>query len=52
MKIEVEVQEVQERTDELLDRVEQGETIVITERGKPVAKMVPHQPEPPVADAT
>jgi prevent-host-death family protein len=47
MKIEVELQEVRERTDELLDQVEQGETIVITELGKPVAKMVPHQPEPP-----
>lgn len=30
----------------LLDRVEQGEEIVITRKGKPVAKLVPMQPVP------
>jgi prevent-host-death family protein len=44
MKIEVELQEVGDRTDELLSRVEQGQTIVITLRGKPVADLVPHRP--------
>jgi prevent-host-death family protein len=28
----------------LLDRVEQGEEIVITRHGKPVARLVPHRP--------
>lgn len=45
MKMEVDLQEVQDKTDELLDRVEQGEIFVITWRGRPVAEMVPHQPE-------
>jgi prevent-host-death family protein len=44
MKIEVDLQEVSTRTDELLDKVEQGETIVITQEGVPIAKMIPHQP--------
>jgi len=52
MKTEVEVLDVRDRTDELLDMVEQGETVVITEGGKPVTMMIPHQPEPPVTDAT
>ena len=30
----------------LLDRVEQGEEIVITRHGKPVAKLVPHTGHP------
>jgi prevent-host-death family protein len=45
MKIEVELQEVGDRTDELLSRVEQGQAIVITLRGKPVADLVPHKEE-------
>jgi prevent-host-death family protein len=45
MRTEVELQDVGERTDELLDRVEGGETIVITRQGKPVANLVPHRPE-------
>lgn len=44
MRRKVELREVGDRTDELLDRVEQGETIVITRRGKPVAELVPHRP--------
>ena len=31
----------------VLRRVEAGETIVITVRGKPVADLVPHRPEGP-----
>ena len=45
MKVKVELQEVQDKTEELLDRVEQGETFVITSHGRPVAEMIPHQPE-------
>jgi prevent-host-death family protein len=37
--------EAKNRLGSLLDRVEQGEEIVITRRGKPVAKLVPTGPE-------
>ena len=33
--------EAKARFSELLDQVEQGETIVITRHGKPVARIVP-----------
>jgi prevent-host-death family protein len=36
--------EVKNRLGALLDRVEQGEEIVITRRGKPVAKLIPTGP--------
>ena len=36
--------EAKNRLGALLDRVEQGEKIVITRRGKPVAKLVPANP--------
>jgi len=36
--------EAKNRLSALLDRVEQGEEIVITRRGKPVAKLVPVGP--------
>ena len=35
----------------LLDRVEQGEEIVITRHGKPVARLVPNSPRTDVAEA-
>jgi prevent-host-death family protein len=38
---EVEAFAAKNRLGTLLDRVEQGEEIVITRRGKPVAKLVP-----------
>ena len=37
--------EAKNRLGSLLDRVEQGEEIVITRRGKPVAKLVPAGPD-------
>ena len=37
--------EAKNRLGALLDRVEQGEEIVITRRGKPVAKLVPAGPD-------
>ena len=46
MKVRVDLQELQDEADELLDRVERGETIVITELGQPIAKLVPHEPKP------
>ena len=33
------------RLSELVDRVERGETVEITRRGKPVARLVPVAPE-------
>jgi prevent-host-death family protein len=35
---------------QLLERVEQGETITITRHGKPVARLVPAAPTPPRPD--
>lgn len=39
--------ELRNKTADLLRRVEAGESMVITVRGKPVADLVPHQPEGP-----
>ena len=36
--------EAKTKLSELLDRVERGEEIIITRRGKPVARLVPHEP--------
>lgn len=36
--------EAKNKLGSLLDRVEQGEEIVITRHGKPVARLVPSQP--------
>lgn len=47
MDVEVASRELRNDTAGLLRRVEAGEKIVITRRGKPVADLVPHQPEPP-----
>ena len=41
---EVASRELRNDTAGLLRRVEEGETIVITRRGKPVADLVPHRP--------
>lgn len=42
MSVEVASRELRNNTAGLLRRVEEGETIVITRRGKPVADLVPH----------
>jgi prevent-host-death family protein len=42
MSVEVASRELRNNTGGLLRRVEAGETIVITRRGKPVANLVPH----------
>jgi prevent-host-death family protein len=41
---EIGVFEAKNRLGALLDRVERGEEIIITRRGKPVAKLVPAEP--------
>jgi prevent-host-death family protein len=43
MSVEVASRELRNDTGGLLRRVEAGETIVITLRGKPVADLVPHR---------
>ena len=43
MYVEVASRELRNATAGLLRRVEEGERIVITRRGKPVADLVPHR---------
>ena len=45
MHVEVASRELRNDTAGLLRRVEAGERIVITRRGKPVADLTPHRPE-------
>jgi prevent-host-death family protein len=45
MNVEVASRELRNDTAGLLRRVEEGETIVITRRGRPVADLVPHREE-------
>ncbi len=45
--VEVATRELRNDTAGVLRRVEAGETVVITVRGKPVADLVPHRPEGP-----
>ncbi|HKI66047.1 MAG TPA: type II toxin-antitoxin system prevent-host-death family antitoxin [Solirubrobacterales bacterium] len=45
--MEVATRELRNDTAGVLRRVEGGETVVITVRGKPVADLVPHRPERP-----
>jgi prevent-host-death family protein len=47
MYVEVASRELRNDTAGLLRRVEEGERIVITRRGKPVADLVPHQGDAP-----
>jgi prevent-host-death family protein len=46
MTVEVASRELRNDTAGLLRRVEAGESIVITRRGKPVARLVPTDKEP------
>lgn len=45
--VEVATRELRNKTADLLRRVEAGESMVITVRGKPVADLVPHQSDAP-----
>jgi prevent-host-death family protein len=45
MSVEVASRELRNDTARVLRRVEDGETVVITRRGKPVADLVPHKKE-------
>jgi prevent-host-death family protein len=47
MNVEVASRELRNDTAGLLRRVEEGETITITRRGKPVADLVPHRHDAP-----
>jgi prevent-host-death family protein len=42
---EVAMRELRNQTAQLVERVEAGEHVVITKRGKPVAELVPVRPE-------
>lgn len=46
MNVEVASRELRNDTAGLLRRVEAGEAVTITRRGKPVADLVPHRPNP------
>ena len=43
--------EAKTRLPALLDRVERGETLTITRNGRPVARLVPAEPPPPMTEA-
>jgi len=45
--VEVATRELRNKTADLLKRVEAGESMVITVRGKPVADLVPHRNDEP-----
>jgi prevent-host-death family protein len=45
--VEVAMRELRNDTAGVLRRVEEGESILITKRGKPVAEVVPHRPQEP-----
>lgn len=45
MSVEVASRELRNDTAGLLRRVEEGETITITRRGRPVADLIPHREE-------
>jgi prevent-host-death family protein len=47
MSVEVASRELRNHTAGLLRKVEEGETIVITLRGKPVADLIPHRQDAP-----
>lgn len=47
MSVEVASRELRNNTAGLLRRVEEGETVVITRRGKPVADLTPHRRDAP-----
>ena len=43
--IRIEVAEAETIFDEMLDRVEQGETFVLLQNGEPIATIVPPRPD-------
>lgn len=45
--VEVATRELRNNTADVLRRVENGESVVITVRGKPVADLVPHRGDEP-----
>ena len=43
MRLEVDYHRFQDESEEFLNRVEEGEIILITENGKPIAELIPHR---------
>lgn len=40
------IHEAKTHLSQLLDRVQQGENVVIAKAGRPIARLTPYQPEP------
>lgn len=43
---QVNIHEAKTQLSRLLERVAQGETVVIAKAGKPIARLLPYEPEP------
>jgi prevent-host-death family protein len=56
MKTAIDLNDAQAQFDQLVERVERGEEIIITRDGRPVARMIPYRrdpgPRPPGSTAT
>jgi prevent-host-death family protein len=48
--MQVSISEAEDRFDELVDRAEAGEEIVLTVDGRPIARLVSATPLPPLDD--
>ena len=46
MTVQVNIHEAKTQLSKLLRRVQNGETVVIARAGRPVARLVPYQPQP------
>jgi prevent-host-death family protein len=49
-ELEVGVRELHDRLSEYLEKVVGGKEVVVTRRGKPVARLIPVEGEPPIDD--
>src|ERR1700761_750489 len=49
-RVEVGVRELHDRLSEYLEKVEQGAALVITRRGKPIARLTHMEPKRPLED--
>jgi prevent-host-death family protein len=43
MNVEVDYHQFQNESDDFLDRVEEGQIVVITQAGRPIADLIPHR---------
>jgi prevent-host-death family protein len=47
----VSIRDANQHLSRYLERVEQGAEVIITRRGKPIARLLPIEPEPSLTDA-